>query len=75
MELTRNKLGKKRKILLPKSLVVPAAPKARRQKPQAGPAPEVEEALEQLRMEEMMSEAPGVSADGRENGQDAEYAE
>ena len=75
MELTRNKLGKKRKILLPQSLVVPAAPKARRQKPQAGPAPEVEEALEQLRMEEMMSEAPGVSADGRENGQDAEYAE
>lgn len=72
MELTRNKLGKKRKILLPQSLVVPAEPKIRRQKPQAEPAREVEEALEQLRMEEMMSGGPGASADERESGQDAE---
>ena len=72
MELTRNKLGKKRKILLPQSLVIPAAPKAKRQKPQAGPAPEVEEALEQLRMEGLMSGGPDGSADERENRQETE---
>ena len=71
MELTRSKLGKKRKILLPQSLVVPSEPKARRAKPQARPAPEVEEALEQLRMEELMAgeAAPSPEEQGRnENG-------
>lgn len=61
MELTRNKLGKKRKILLPKSLVIPAAPKPRKAGPQVQPAPEVEEALEQLRMDGMTAtDAPGT---------------
>ena len=54
MGLTREKLGRKRKIQLPQSLVIPAEAKARRAKQAAAPAPEVEEALEQLRMEEMM---------------------
>ena len=54
MGLTRDKLGKKRKIRLPSSLVAPAAPKAQRAKPQPSPVPEVEEALEQLRMEDLI---------------------
>ena len=58
MGLTREKLGRKRKIRLPSSLVIPPQPKARRAKPQAVTAPEVEEALEQLRMEDLMAEAP-----------------
>ena len=61
MGLTREKLGKKRKIRLPQSLVIPPAPKAKKTKPQAAASPEVEEALEQLRMEELMQqpEDPG----------------
>ncbi|MBR2853844.1 MAG: hypothetical protein IKE81_05950, partial [Clostridia bacterium] len=61
MGLTREKLGKKRKIRLPQSLVIPLAPKAKKTKPQAAASPEVEEALEQLRMEELMQqpEDPG----------------
>ena len=51
--LTREKLGKKRKIQLPPSLVIPAAPKARKPKPRTETAPEVEAALEELRMEEL----------------------
>ena len=51
MGLTRDKLGKKRKIRLPASLVIPAEPKARQTRPPVSPAPEVEEALEQLSME------------------------
>jgi len=54
MGLTREKLGRKRKIQLPPSLVIPAEAKVRKSKAPAAPAPEVEEALEQLRMEEMM---------------------
>ena len=57
MGLTREKLGKKRKIRLPQSLVIPPEPKPRRTKPQASASPEVEEALEQLRMEELMQQA------------------
>jgi hypothetical protein len=57
MGMTREKLGKKRKIRLPQSLVIPAEPKPRRAKPQASASPEVEEALEQLRMEELMQQA------------------
>lgn len=52
MGMAREKLGKKRKIQLPPSLVIPAGPKARRSRTAAKQAPEVEEALEQLRMEE-----------------------
>jgi len=55
MGLTREKLGKKRKIRLPQSLVIPAEPKARKAKQQPAASPEVEEALEQLRMEEAVS--------------------
>lgn len=58
MGLTREKLGKKRKIQLPPSLVIPAEPKARKAKSAARPAPEVEDALEQLRMEELLDEPP-----------------
>ena len=53
MGLTREKLGKKRKIQLPPSLVIPAEAKIRKPGTQARPAPEVEEALEQLRMEDL----------------------
>ena len=53
MGLTREKLGRKRKIRLPSSLVIPAEVKARRTGRQPDPAPEVEEALGQLRMEEL----------------------
>jgi hypothetical protein len=56
MGLTREKLGKKRKIQLPQSLIIPTEPKARRTKPKAVASPEVEEALEQLRMEELMQQ-------------------
>ena len=56
MGLTREKLGKRRKIRLPQSLVIPVAPKARRVKAAPAPSPEVEEALEQLRMEEIMEQ-------------------
>ena len=69
MGLTREKLGKKRKIRLPQSLVIPSAPKARQKKPEARPAPEVEEALEQLRMEEMM-ERPEDSAGPAERSEE-----
>ena len=55
--LTKEKLGKKRKIRLPQSLVIPPEQKTRRTKPQAASSPEVEEALEQLRMEELMQQA------------------
>ena len=55
MGLTREKLGKKRKIRLPASLVIPAEPKTRRAGRRADASPEVEEALEQLRMEELMN--------------------
>ena len=58
MGLTRDKLGKKKKIRLPQSLVIPAPPKAAKTKIPAAAAPEVEEALEQLRMEEFMDEQP-----------------
>ena len=53
MGLIRNKLGKKKKVLLPPSLVIPPAPKTKA-KPPAKVAPEVEEAIEQIRMEEIM---------------------
>lgn len=56
LAFTREKLGKKRKIQLPPSLVIATPPKARKAKPQAAPAPEVAEALEQLRMEERMEQ-------------------
>ena len=62
MGLTREKLGKKRKIRLPQSLVIPSAPKARKAKPQPVAAPEVEEALEQLRMEELMEQPEDESS-------------
>jgi len=68
MELTRDKLGKKRKILLPPSLVIPAEPKTRRAKAQARPAPEVEEALEQLRMEERMAGKDAGAPEASETG-------
>ena len=58
MGLTRDKLGKKKKIRLPQSLVIPATPKTMKRKTPAAAAPEVEEALEQLRMEEFMDEQP-----------------
>ena len=45
MGLIREKLGKKRKILLPPSLVIPPAQAPRRTKPKAPLVPEVEEAL------------------------------
>ena len=63
MGLTREKLGKKRKLRLPPSLVIPPEIRTRRAKALASPAPEVEEALEQLRMEEM-TELPPEGADG-----------
>ena len=63
MALTREKLGKKRKIRLPQSLVIPAEPKARRAKPQAAASPEVEEALEQLRMEELTQQPEGTGTE------------
>ena len=67
MGLTRDKLGKKRKIRLPSSLVVPAESRPRRtSRPQAPAAPEVEEALEQLRMEELR-ELPAEEPAGEEN--------
>ena len=54
MELTREKLGKKRKIRLPQSLIIPTEPKTRRAKPQTTASPEVEEAIMQLRLEELI---------------------
>ena len=60
MNYIRDKLGKKKKIRLPASLVVSTPPPARRAKPQARLVPEVEEAIEQIRMEELMQDAPGI---------------
>ena len=62
MGMTRDKLGKKRSIQLPQSLIVPAETRSRRAKPQTKPAPEVEDALEQLRMEEMMDQPDTIPA-------------
>ena len=53
MELIRSRLGKKKKVLLPPSLVIPPAPTRARAKAQARAAPEAEEAMEQIRMEEI----------------------
>ena len=50
--LVREKLGRRRKIQLPPSLVIPAEAKTRKPKANTA-APEVEEALEQLRMEDL----------------------
>ena len=51
--LIRQKLGRKTKVLLPPSLVVAAPPARRKSAPKAAsPAPEIAEALEQLRQEE-----------------------
>ena len=72
MGLTREKLGKKRKIRRPQSLVIPAAPKARKAKPQPAASPEVEEALEQLRMEELM-EQPEDEISGKASSQGEGY--
>ena len=52
MALIRNKLGRKKKVLLPPSLVVAAPPARRAARSQVRIVPEVEEAIEQLRMEE-----------------------
>ena len=60
MELTREKLGRKRKIRLPSSLVIPAEGKARRGRTQTAPAPvfdeapAFEEAPGQMSMEDLM---------------------
>ena len=67
MGLTREKLGKKRKIRLPQSLVIPSAPKARKAKTQPAASPEVEEALEQLRMEELMEQTEDGTYQGPES--------
>ncbi len=48
----REKLGKKKKVLLPATLVVAPPPSRSRAKPIPRPTPEIEEALEQLRTEE-----------------------
>ena len=61
MGLTREKLGKKRKIRLPQSLVIPAESRKRGLsdrplKPLRETSPELDEALEQLRMEEIMEQ-------------------
>lgn len=69
MGLTREKLGKKRKISLPQSLVIPTEPKARRAKQQPAASPEVEEALEQLRMEEIMEQTEDGTFQGPEPSQ------
>lgn len=63
MGLTREKLGKKKKIRLPQSLIIPVEPKARRAKPQAAASPEVEEALMQLRMEELIQQPEGTGTE------------
>lgn len=60
MGLTREKLGRKRKIRLPSSLVIPAEGKARRSRTQTAPAPvfdeapAFEEAPGQMSMEDLM---------------------
>ncbi len=58
LSMIREKLGRKKKVLLPPTLTVAPAPAARRAKPAARPVPAVEEALEQLRMEEAEPPAP-----------------
>ena len=70
--LIREKIGKKKGVRLPDSLVV-SAPPARRKaaKPRAKLVPEVEEAIGQIRMEELMEEAaaaPPGEAHPRETG-------
>ena len=65
MGLIREKLGRKKKIRLPASLVAPPAPPRRKTKPMAPLVPEVEEAIEQLRMEEL-AERPPVPAEAPE---------
>ncbi len=66
----RDKLGKKKKVLLPSSLVIPAPPPRRKARPAARPVPEVEEALEQLSMEAVsaMPDPPAAedAPDGKE---------
>lgn len=58
MEFIRGKLGKKKKVLLPPSLMVETPPATRRTaKSQPRLVPEVEEAIEQIRMEELAEQA------------------
>ena len=56
MGLTREKLGRKRKIRLPSSLRIPAEEKARRNRPEAVSAPMPAETPGQLSMDDMMTE-------------------
>ena len=70
MGLTREKLGRKRKIRLPSSLVIPAEEKARRTRAQTAPvpvfddppvfddAPVSDDVPGQMTMEEMIMEKP-----------------
>lgn len=73
MGLIREKLGRKKKIRLPASLVAPPAPPRRKTKPMAPLVPEVEEAIEQLRMEEL-AERPPVPAEVPEQERPPEEA-
>ncbi len=60
MALTREKLGKKRKIKLPSSLVIPAEPRTRRtvSRPAYIPDPEPEESPGQLSMDTLFDDPP-----------------
>ena len=63
LDLIREKLGRKKKIRLPASLTVPPVVPVRKAKPQARLDPEVEAALEQIRLEERSEAGPEASAE------------
>lgn len=58
MALTREKLGKKKKIRLPASLVVPAVPRARQAAARPRRVPEPEESPGQLSMDDLFGAPP-----------------
>lgn len=68
--LIREKIGKKKGICLPESLIVAAAPSRKKAaKPKARLVPEVEEAIEQIRMEELMAEAAAAPLGEEQTGE------
>ena len=68
--LIREKIGKKKGIRLPESLIVAAAPSRKKAaKPKARLVPEVEEAIEQIRMEELMAEAAAAPLGEEQTGE------
>ena len=66
MDYVREKLGRKKKVRLPQSLTLAAPPPRRKEKPAPPLAPEVAEAIDQIRMEDLLAQenSPGEDSPG-----------